>query len=274
MNTLTIAISTHNRSDLWKSGLLMRALLYQTIPPDEVIVCCHNCTDDTIPYLQMMRRHAAFPLRILNCTEPQPHGLADSVLADNALIREAKGDIFLHLDDDGWVDTHLVEAVRSLYHHYHPVELFYGTAKFYHTGTLKPYGNQFVDTRLTACHKSRLRVCRIEATYLWGFMWAAPTATLRTMGGHDMAFAGKRACDTRLGQRFEDQQITAMLCALDSTTFHHIGLTRTQASVDNADWVTVASEHTLPKPYLSPFVCNGGEAFWGDKFPIKYEELQ
>ena len=274
MNTLTVAISTHNRAEILKAGLLMRSLIYQTMPPDELVVCCHNCTDDTIPYLQMMKRHTAFPVRILDCTEPQPHGLADSVLADNVLIREAKGDIFLHLDDDGWVDTYLVETVHSLYRNYAPVELFYGTAKFYRKETMKPYGNKFVDNRLAHCQRERLRVCKIEATHLWGFMWAATTDTLRAMGGHDMAFAGKRACDTRLGQRFEDQKMPAMLCATDAMTFHHIGLTRTQASVDKADWVTIAAEHTLPKPGLSPFVCNGGESFWGDKFPIKYVEVQ
>lgn len=109
MRTLAISITTHNRSqDLARTLLQLRKLNPQ---PNEIIVGADNCSDDTE---QMVARN--FPEVNFISSKEQPLG---SVGMRDRIIRTAKSDLILSLDDDSYPhEEDFVARVQSLFDTY------------------------------------------------------------------------------------------------------------------------------------------------------------
>jgi len=87
--TFSVVIPTHNRKeDLRRTCEALEAL---RPPPKEIIVCADGCTDGTAEFLRT--RHPGIRLLV----NEQSRG---SIAARDAMIRGAKGDIVVSLDDD------------------------------------------------------------------------------------------------------------------------------------------------------------------------------
>jgi GT2 family glycosyltransferase len=107
MNTpsLTVAIATHNRrSDLEKTCAVLCALLPQ---PDEVIVTADACTDGTEDFIR-----ENYPQFLLLVNERA----LGSIGSRDRMIRGARGDIILSLDDDSHpIEMDFVARVCALF---------------------------------------------------------------------------------------------------------------------------------------------------------------
>lgn len=103
--TVSVIITTRNRQlDLAATLLALRKL---DPPPEEILVCLDGCTDGTAGMLQ--RDHPA--VRIL--TNPTSLG---SIPSRHRLIREARSDLVLSLDDDSHpVQTHFLQTCTALF---------------------------------------------------------------------------------------------------------------------------------------------------------------
>ena len=121
---LTIVIPTVNRASL--VGRAIESALAQTYPSIEIIVSNNGSTDDT---RQVLDRYAGSPrLRILHRDETIPateHG--------NFLLDQAKGELFLGLSDDDWLEPDFAARVMDLFDR-HPGLSFVWTGCFIHYG--------------------------------------------------------------------------------------------------------------------------------------------
>jgi glycosyltransferase involved in cell wall biosynthesis len=106
---LTIVIPTVNRAGL--VGRAVESALAQTYPSIEIIVSNNGSTDDT---RRVLDRYAGSPrLRIVHRDVTIPatdHG--------NFLLDQARGELFLGLSDDDWLEPELAEKVIALYDRY------------------------------------------------------------------------------------------------------------------------------------------------------------
>lgn len=119
---LTIVIPTVNRSSL--VGRAIDSALAQTYPDLEIIVSNNGSTDGTRAVLD--RYEGAPRLRILHRdrTIPMnPHG--------NFLLDQTRGEFFLGLSDDDWLEPTFAEKVIDLYDR-HPEVSFVWTGCFMH----------------------------------------------------------------------------------------------------------------------------------------------
>ncbi len=104
--TMTIVIPAHNESEY--IGPLLESLRLQTEPPDEVIVVCDYCTDDT--ELQAIRAFSSFPAAVSCSILTVQKG--DIAAVRNAGIRVANGDVIVCLDADVIAHETMVDSVR------------------------------------------------------------------------------------------------------------------------------------------------------------------
>src|SRR2546423_14503047 len=89
--TFTIMISTRNRArDLQITCAQLQRL---NPPPHEVLICADACQDDT---LNILREH--FP----NFSVLQNHRPRGSIYSRDRMLRAARADIVLSLDDDSY----------------------------------------------------------------------------------------------------------------------------------------------------------------------------
>jgi hypothetical protein len=187
------------------------------------------------------------------------------------MFREAKGDIILHLDDDGPVTKRLVACVKELTNAL-PGCAFYGQIYFLDPVTMEVLQKDF-PTRSPAVMP---RLLAIGPEHACGAIWAAPTKAIRAIGGHDMRDLGWRGCDARLGYRLARAGLKQYLVGDEAMRFYHFGKTKTMEATERGDMDFKFKEHRHPAyhPIDYPTIANGGEQFWQPKnFPIKYREL-
>jgi GT2 family glycosyltransferase len=103
--TTSVMITTRNRRDeLHRTLSKLRELQPK---PDEVLVCADGCTDDTVA---MVRRD--FP----ECTLIENSVSRGSVFSRDRMLRMAKGEIVVSLDDDSYpLDLNFIARVRELF---------------------------------------------------------------------------------------------------------------------------------------------------------------
>ena len=117
---LTIAIPTHDRRETVE--LAVRAALAQTRPPEQVVVLCDGCTDDTVPALAALRDPR---VTVLDLPKQPGYGyghrnLALELAGDGAVVFAGDDDLLLpdHLErlgerwDAGGADIVLTPAVE------------------------------------------------------------------------------------------------------------------------------------------------------------------
>ena len=96
------------REELRRTLMVLRTL---DPPPEETLVCADGCTDDTV---EMLRTN--FPECILIANET-PRG---SVFSRDRLLRIAKGEIVISLDDDSYpLAVDFVRRLAELFHAQH-----------------------------------------------------------------------------------------------------------------------------------------------------------
>jgi glycosyltransferase involved in cell wall biosynthesis len=120
---LTIAIPTVNRARLL--GRAVESALSQTYPHLEIIVSNNGSTDDT---RAVLARYQSPRLRVVHRDETVPaaaHG--------NFLLEEARGEFFLGLSDDDWLEPRFGERVMDLFDG-HPDLSFVWTGCWMHYG--------------------------------------------------------------------------------------------------------------------------------------------
>lgn len=119
---LTIVIPTVNRASLVSRAI--DSALAQTYPDIEIIVSNNGSTDDTRAVLD---RYIGIPrLRIVHLEKT-----ISATIHGNFLIEQARGEFFLGLSDDDWIEPRFTEKVFDLFDH-RPGLSFVWTGCFIH----------------------------------------------------------------------------------------------------------------------------------------------
>lgn len=259
--SLTIAIATFNRADIWRRGLMVEALKNQTDQDFELLICDDGSTDGTLNVLKEIQ----WPrfTRLFHCSRHKCATQADA-WPKNILINEATAPVFLSLDDDGWVRTDTVAKFKSL-----GIEktsgAYYGEIRMVDPSTLATF---WIDSRTNYIGDNTRKVIPDDIHWEHGCIWATATDVLRYIGGHDMKQSHLRGSDRRLGYRLK-QAVRTHYISETGCQFFHLGKSWTQENQD-----AEARSQVYAKPdYDNPpqVIANGGESFWWD-FPIQYHE--
>ncbi len=105
MLTCAVSIATHNRLDeLQRTCAVLAAL---DPPPDELLIAADGCTDDTADWVRAHRPEA----RLFENTPGK-----GSIAARDEMIRAARSDLLLSLDDDSYpVEPDFIARLRDLF---------------------------------------------------------------------------------------------------------------------------------------------------------------
>jgi GT2 family glycosyltransferase len=179
-------ITTHNRAaDLGRTCRVLREL---KPPPSEILIVADGCTDDTV---QMLKSEMGNAKVIVNDVSQ------GSVASRDRMMREAKGDLVLALDDDSYPEQlnclHLLSSIFSLRPSLAVLHFPQRTDEYPETLTQKDFGSE----RLTRSFANSGAVLR-RSIYLQlpGFetkffhMYEEPDYALQCVGaGYEVLFS-------------------------------------------------------------------------------------
>lgn len=278
---VSIIIPTCNRVQFWREGFLLDSIAAQVDRNFEVLICDDNSDDGTVDFLREDLARRQLPARLYR-TKFDRNGEVrlDSTIPDQLLFGMAAGEVVLHLDDDGWTSPHVVGFLNALKIGNRPA------AYFGNVQCVDPVDRTKViraDSRLGPRARSLppgkfaimpLGVDPGEA-FQSGSIWAAPTAVLRKMGGHDLLHLNYRGCDARIGYRMA-RMIPTFLVGGDVLRFWHVGLsTYWQAADAEQREHVMANTRTVMQGGVdkSEPVMNGGAEYWSRPHPFEWEEI-
>jgi len=254
---LSIIVPTRNRAQLWRSGWLTDSLARQTQVPDELVVALDHTEDDTLAAIRSLK--LPFPIRILQVLTPRAGEHQASPIADNCLFAAAAGDILVHLDDDIAIGPHFCRRAAAFTAH-RPRSIIWAWLRFSYDVHTTDIDHLPVDHRpfwAARYHWPTLPggLSKLPRTWCvhWGGAWAAPRAELLAIGGHDLALAGYRNADARLGNRLVRAGLSSyittsnLLAATHLAATHHSRRRRSDRSRG---------------PTTGPLIANGGPAYW------------
>src|SRR5439155_235395 len=105
---VSIMITTRNRAGELRRTIQMLGKLDPS--PDEILITADGCTDDTAEFVSSALPNAKL---IVN------QSAIGSVASRDRMMREAKGDLVLALDDDSYPEqSHCVSPIVTIRHHY------------------------------------------------------------------------------------------------------------------------------------------------------------
>jgi hypothetical protein len=253
---ISIAVSTYNRAGHWRRGQLVSSLLTQRDLDFELLVCDDNSIDGTMFALRSVLRDLPFPVRVFRTSVEKKICSQASALPQNVMIREAAGDVMLFLDDDGWIDDRCISYLRTLEF----PAVYYGEIVF-----VDPVCNTRVisaDCRVhTFSEPCDLHQMHKQHLATWGALWAAPTKTLRQIGGHEATEACYRGSDYRLGSRL--LCLPSFFVTNAAFRFWHFGHSYFQQNKHDMKRLkeTHRSASTCGLQFM-PTVANDGLAYW------------
>ncbi|MDB5254770.1 MAG: glycosyl transferase family 2 [Candidatus Nomurabacteria bacterium] len=96
---ISVLVIAHNEEGM--IGQCLASLMNQTRAPDEIIVVCHNCTDDTVAIARTFSK-------VTLVEENGPEGVPYARIRG---FEEVTGDIVACLDGDAYADKHWVENI-------------------------------------------------------------------------------------------------------------------------------------------------------------------
>jgi len=261
---ITLGITTYNQEVLWLRRELWNALIAQTDKDFELVIVDDNSGDQTSLVIKELCAvyEPPFDLRLFRCTA-EKKGFGVNALPQNIVFKEARGEVVVLCDDDGVVDSALIEYVKSL-----KVQetngVYYGSQLY-----IDPKTKEILeyDKRLGRYGSVPFfgRVKRIDKDDLHelGALVVFPTSLIRSIGGHEMENVGWRGNDARLGGRLK--QVTQTYFVTDiAMRFLHFGLSwHMQAHKENrhAEIRERTLSPNLGQCELTP-IANGGEKFW------------
>jgi glycosyltransferase involved in cell wall biosynthesis len=256
--TLSIAVPTHNRAALWRSGWLLDGLRELAQPDLELLIVDDHSTDDTIVVLTdvLSARPLAYPVTLARCLTPPTSDNRASAAPDQVGFGLATAPLLLHLDDDLRIDPRLVDFILDLDLTRRVLWLQLSFA----TPDGKPMHGTFSrDSRARYAHghNAIAPLCPHRELH-WGPAFCAPTRELRAIGGHNLEHRGYRNSDTRLGRRLVNHGCQSLL-AVDPRGFAtHLGPTWYRAH--QRDRALVRASRRPPTD--EPTIANGGAAYF------------
>jgi glycosyltransferase involved in cell wall biosynthesis len=255
----TIGISTYNRAPVWRHADLWKSIINQNLDDCEIIVVDDGSDDDTLDAAcdLVHDRTPPCPVRVFKCQRNLMR--RTSALAQNIMFKEARGDYFISMDDDGVMAHGWFDWLR---HCDHDNLLLYGEIVYVSDGTT------FRDQRTKWC-KPGLSILPPSLGLTWGALWCAPLAAIRAVGGHDMEMLQYRGSDCRLG--FCINKLIPALFAMETPfTFVHDGLSAYRDALESRDpeklndYMKITCSPSLNGRFPIKRICNGGAPFFAN----------
>lgn len=277
---VTIGIATYNGKHLWERGLLIKSLQDQTDLDFETIIVDDNSEDGTVEYMQTIQLPN---LRIFR-TNAKEHPLSRaSGLSDNIMIREAKGESFVHLDHDCYVDKHLVAFAKEALRTANRPVVIWGETVSVHSESIMEVIQRDVRMEILEHYKTDAIKLKPEWRAAHGALFIAPTDILRQTGGHDMEHCEQRGQDSRYGARLNqycDNYFTSKIKC------YHLGKSHMKMLIDEHDRSILPKEERLkilvektkamvyiPEKPEAPIQNGGLKFFLGDYLNQYYEQI-
>lgn len=163
----------------------VKAILEQTIPPDEVIVVDDASEDEIVALLQ------DFPVTLI-----RHHQNQGPAAARNTALYAAKGDIVVYIDADAYADLHLIETLLRAYAEF-PDPTLGGIG-----GRGVESNVQTIYDRWRAIHaRQDFGSSRCQVPFLFGLCASYKREVLLQIGGFDTFFRINAGEDVDLGYR-------------------------------------------------------------------------
>lgn len=251
-----LLIPTYNRLAVWRGGLLLDSLKKQIQAPDLMLVCDDGSTDGTCDELPLLLSELSWPVKLFRTTADKLAKRQASALPDNVLFANADPSwVWVHLDDDGWVDADYVKIASELVENGDGI--YYSRIDFMHPDTLAVL---YEDTRLK--HYPAHQPSRIIHRFAWGAAYSVRGRLIREIGGHCMDVKHMLGADSRLGYRLTHR---AAAWFAPSLVFHHLGPSYIQCLKLVGRETEIDDNRLTPvrQPGYKPsIIANGGLDFW------------
>ena len=288
---ISCIIPTYNNLKLWENYKLLNSLCNQTETDAEVLIVDDKSEDGTLEFLKnyIQRNDPPFHFRLIKCIAEKKNYTQSSCIPDNIGFKEAKGDIIVHLDSDGWVHINLLKHIKSL-DLLNNISCYFGQIIFVKPDTFEPFsydsrlGRPLIEARKINPNKKTVRL-KPEYKACWGSLYCTTTQTIKEIGGHVMKFSHKRGVDARIGTSLLNK-VPCYFTIEEQMTFWHIGNSwiRRKAAEGKSGLEEIAKEHKIPfQSYFvkeneiisNPTIVNGGLAFWTSGILDNlYEEIE
>jgi glycosyltransferase involved in cell wall biosynthesis len=274
----SIIIPTYNRLAYWQDGRLLSSLEQQSDQDFEVLIVDDNSDDETVDWLvdhinDYPNLRVPGKVRLFRCVMPKKRDNQASSVPDNIAIREARGTMVIHTDDDTWLHPELVGWLHSITHTIPTPAVYWGNLIY--------VNDLFVEMRRDWRTKkyadvyapgSDTLLLQPEWNLHWGALWAAPLEVLRAIGGHNMEIAEFRGQDARLGSRLK-QILPNYYVVHPAMSYWHRGKGWWWVREAKGEIEVLREETRSPSfGYTEPVVVNGGEMLWkSDRLQCYYE---
>jgi len=282
--TVSVVIPTYNRLAMWRDyHKLLDVICQQEDPEFECIIVDDNSPDGTAEWLVgYFKDHSPrCRMKVCKCKLPKSSKHQVATVSSNIGIKEATGDILVHLNDDLNLSTWMVSYLKSI----SPVftdAVVYGLLVFCDEGWKQLPHPEGLDSRYD---KMRRKMMRPDANDLiefpadwrmdWGAAYAVRRSALLEIGGYDLDLAGFRGADSRMGFRLRSLGLKSYLCTRYAfTAFHYGDSWYRRARLSSSPGVIQAATRS-PSMNMRPVdvkvVANGGKTFWqSDWFNVSY----
>lgn len=258
---VSLLVTTYNHRDNWEFPTLLASINKQSDQDFELVIVDDNSTDGTLDVLkEIFAKPVAYKIKILTHHKKRELKIQGNAIPYNIAFKYATGDIFVGLDDDGWIDEDLVVFVKSR-SIFMKSTVVYGQVEYH-----KEFKGDLLDEydRRVNLFKEQHHLGEfigIKPRHCYGGIYACASEVIKKMGGHELVY--QRSADMRFGVRLA-KMVNPYFCRHIAMRFHHLGLSWYKQMRKEGRMKEVIANVINPTihSYTIEPIVNGGMEFW------------
>lgn len=277
--SISVVVPTYNRIAMWRDHhKLLDMLRWQEDSDYECIIVDDNSPDGTAEWLvnYFNENPPRCRMKVCKCSLPKVGKHQVATVSSNVGIKEATGDILVHLNDDLNISTWMVRYLKSISSVYADA-VVYGLLVFCDKDWRQMPHPEGLDSRYDKMRRKMMRPDANDLTEFpaewrmdWGAAYAVRRSALLEIGGYDLDLAGFRGADSRMGFRLRQLGLRSFLCTRPAFTAYHYGESWYRRARLSSTPGMIQAATRSPSMNMRPadvkVVANGGKAFWSSEW--------